>query len=655
MNCNTDIFKNKKIGLNKLGLPSSDDTTKTFLGTSLLDKINSPKDMKDIDDLESLCEEIRNKIIKTVSKTGGHLASNLGVVELTVALYSIFNSDDDAIVWDVGHQSYTHKILTGRNKLMGGLRQKNGISGFVNSKESLYDFFTSGHSSTSISSALGLSYAKRISKKKGHVVAVIGDGALTGGLAYEGLNNAGHFGKNFIVVLNDNKMSISKNVGAIAGYLARFRTVSCYVRAKHIVEHILDKTPLIGHKLKNWLVNIKTLIKNCFYNSTIFEDMGFAYYGPVDGHNIHQLRSVFNVAANIDGPVFVHVITKKGKGYKFAEKNPKNFHGIPGFEIVTGNTCKSTMSFSDVFGKEIYNIAVQNPKVCAITAAMTSGTGLTEFSMHCKDRFFDVGIAEEHAVTFAGGLSKGGMIPVFAVYSSFLQRSYDQIIHDASLQNLGIILAIDRAGFVGEDGESHQGIFDVPFLNTIPHVRIFAPAFFSDLKIMLNIAVNNHKNITAIRYPRGTEFLCPPNYHCTDNDFDVYSEVPAADVLIITYGRIFSNAYVAAQNLKKYGIYADIMKLNVIKPIDINSIFFAKNFKKIFFFEESSKSGGIAEKFAYLLSVHLFAGEFFITAVEDDFVQHMTVAQQLEKYSLDAGSMAKKTLLKCGIVTDKFH
>ena len=612
----------------------------------LLSNIHSPKDLDNIKDINKLCDEIRHKIIETVSVNGGHLSSNLGVVELTVALHSVFNNDNDAIVWDVGHQSYTHKIITGRIEELGTLRKEGGISGFTNLNESPYDIFTSGHSSTSISAALGLAISKSINDDSGHVVAVIGDGALTGGLAYEGLNNAGRFNKNFTVVLNDNKMSISKNVGAIARYLSKARTIPSYMKAKNTIEALLDKTPIIGSNLKNLLIKVKSIIKRFFYSSSLFEDMGFIYYGPIDGHNINELKSVFKVAKSIDKPVLIHTITTKGKGYKFAEKNPKVFHGLSGFEIHTGSRSKKSLSFSDVFGEEICNIASKNSKICAITAAMVSGTSLSKFSYKYKKRFFDVGIAEEHAVTFAGGLSKGGLIPVFAVYSSFLQRSYDQLIHDCSLQGFNMILAIDRAGFVGDDGETHQGIFDVPFLNTIPNVTIFAPSYFNELRLMLNKSAQNCKGIIAIRYPKGKEYFCPREFEFSGNSFDIYGKSHDKNILIVTYGRIFSFACQARNKLIKYGKIVSIMKLNIIKPVDFETVKNAKEFSNIFFFEEGIKSGSVAEKFGTKLLEIGFSGKYWITAIEDEFVKHATVESQLGRYSLDTDGIVNKVLLE---------
>ena len=604
---------------------------------SILNSMYLPKDLKNVKNLNELCSEIRKKIIAVVSKNGGHLAPNLGVVELTVALHTIFNDEEDKIIWDVGHQSYTHKILTGRYSKIDTLRQKDGISGFMNRNESEYDAFTSGHSSTSISAALGLANSKKIFNEKGHVVVVIGDGALTGGLAYEGLNNAGRFNKNFIIILNDNKMSISKNVGAMARYLSIARVKPVYMKAKNSLEKVLDKTK-IGLKIKDLMKWSKTTVKKVICQGNIFEDMGFTYYGPVDGHNLEELQNALNIAKNLNKPSVIHIITTKGKGYKFAEENPKIYHCVPPFDVNTGVVLnKNQENFSKEFGKAICEIADVEPRICAITAAMTSGTGLVEFRNKHKSRFFDVGIAEEHAVTFAGGLAAGGLIPVFAVYSSFLQRAYDQIIHDVSLQNLKIIFAIDRAGFVGNDGETHHGIFDVPFLNTIPNVTIYAPSFLEELKPMFENAIYTSPKVAAVRYPKGNGFKKIEEFKYTGNDFDFYGD-ENADFLVVTYGRIFSNAYFATKETNKN---ICVLKLNIIKPIDILCVKKSINFKKIIFFEESLKSGGIAEKFSTMLINCGYKGEYKINAVNDEFVKHATIDEQLKQYNLDVMGMKK--------------
>ena len=449
---------------------------------SLLKNVNSPDDIKNLSEkeLNELCSEIRKKLINTVSKTGGHLASNLGMVELTVALHKVFNSPTDEIVFDVGHQCYTHKILTGRNEKFSTIRCENGISGFTRPIENENDIFSSGHASTSISSAVGLAAAKQIRGDKGKVIAVIGDGALTGGLAYEGLNNTNGI-KNLIIIYNDNNMSISENVGSLAKNLTKVRVSSGYNVSKNAVRKVFGST-VFGNKLLKAFNKMNADIRKCIYKNTFFEDLGLRYYGPIDGHNIDDLVDVLNVAKGCKHSVLIHVNTVKGKGYSHAEENPTMFHGIGKFNIETGEPCVNGETFSSKFGDAMVDFASKDQRICCVTAAMAEGTGLKKFSEKYPNRFFDVGIAEEHAVTFCGGLAKNGMVPVFAVYSTFLQRSLDQVIHDVAMQDLKVIFAIDRAGFVGEDGESHQGVFDTSFLYSVPNFSIYCPSTFEELE-----------------------------------------------------------------------------------------------------------------------------------------------------------------------------
>lgn len=605
--------------------------------TQLLRNLKLPDDLKKLSfkELNLLCGEIRTEIIKTVSLNGGHLASNLGVVELTVAIHRVFDVPKDKIVWDVGHQCYTNKILTGRLDKLNTIRKENGISGFPKRSESDYDCFDVGHSSTSISAALGLATAASINNEDKKVIAVIGDGALSGGLAYEGLNNAGRFKKNFIVILNDNKMSISRNVGSMARYLATMRIKPGYIKAKNRIEKVFSRTPFIGNSLQNFCFHSKSLIKHTVYNSTIFEDMGFTYYGPIDGHDMSKLCEMLTVAKNSKKPILVHVVTKKGKGYHFAEENPKAFHGVSSFNIKTGESITSNENYSAVFGDLLCDFAEKDKRICAVTAAMTTGTGLSKFCKEFKDRFFDVGIAEEHAVTFSAGLAIEGLIPVFAVYSTFLQRSYDQLVHDAALQNIKMILAIDRAGIVGEDGETHQGIFDVPMLNSIPNISIFAPSYFDEMKICFQKAIYEEKGVCAIRYPRGKEEYKPSYYKISNNHFDIYFE---GNIVLLTYGRLFSYACEAADKLLKFGIKIKIIKLNCIKPICKTIINFVINAKYVFFFEESIKLGGIGEHFGCMLAENGFNGNYILKAI-DNFVPQATVKSSLEHLGLDAKSM----------------
>ena len=490
-----------------------------------LGKLNLPDDLKklNINELETLASEIRSKMIKTVSQNGGHLSSNLGVVELSIAMHKMFNSPNDKFVWDVGHQIYAHKLLTGRINEFDTLRTENGISGFCAPNESEHDTFYSGHSSTSISSALGIAEANKRLGKNDYTVAVIGDGALTGGMAYEALNNAGRSGTRLIVILNDNEMSISENVGSMARYLAVVRSKPEYNKLKAKTESTLNKIPLIGSGIAHFVSKIKSDIKSTMYESTFFEDLGFKYMGPIDGHNLERLCEALDSAKLVNAPVLLHISTIKGKGYDFAEKSPSIYHGISKFNVETGEPVSSGANFSSVFGDELCALANENDRVCAITAAMALGTGLEKFSKKYSDRFYDVGIAEEHAVTFASGLSKGGMVPVVALYSTFLQRAYDQLVHDGTLQEQKVIIGVDRAGFVGEDGVTHQGLLDVSLLNSIPNVTIYSPFTFDNIRKDFRNAVESATNLTIIRYPRGGETVIPSTYKITDNNFDYFN------------------------------------------------------------------------------------------------------------------------------------
>ena len=467
----------------------------------ILSEINSPDYVKKLnkDELNLLCDEIRNEIIDVVSKNGGHLASSLGAVELTVALHRVFSSPKDAIIFDVGHQSYAHKLLTGRFDKFNTLRKEDGISGFMRPSESEHDTFVTGHSSNSISAAYGIYKAKSM-LDGGTAIAVIGDGAMTGGMAYEALNNAGGKKGNFIVVLNDNKMSISKNVGAIPRAFTKMRNRRGYHKMKFVISALLLKIPLIGKPIYNCVFSIKEAFKSIVYKNNIFTSLGFNYLGPVNGHDIEAMERLFTIAKSYNMPTLVHVVTTKGKGYYFAENNPNDYHGVSAFDINRGKDVNFTKTYSDIAGEALCDLASKNKRVCAITAAMTEGTGLKNFAIKYKSRFFDVGIAEQHAVTFAAGLASGGMIPYFAVYSSFLQRGYDQILHDAAIANVPIKLLVDRAGIVGDDGESHQGLFDVAYLSTIPNINIYSPCFYSELKKTIE-EVACKDEISVVRYP----------------------------------------------------------------------------------------------------------------------------------------------------------
>lgn len=608
---------------------------------SLLSTIKSPSDVKKLSlgELEILCAEIRNLMIETVSQNGGHLSSNLGVVELSVALHKVFNSPNDKIIWDVGHQVYTHKILTGRYEKFSTLRTEGGISGFSSPEESEHDIFYSGHSSTSVSSALGIALSNHINGKRDYTVAVIGDGALTGGLAYEALNNAGRAKARLIVVLNDNKMSISENVGGVARYLAVIRSKPEYFRLKAKTETVITKIPLVGRSLAKEIFKIKTRIKNRMYKSTFFEDMGFRYMGPIDGHNLEQLSEALDSAKLVNGPVLLHINTVKGKGYDFAEKAPSEFHGISKFNIENGETNIGSENFSSAFGEIICDKAKNDKRICAVTAAMSLGTGLKDFSDKYPDRFFDVGIAEEHAITFASGLSKGGMKPVVALYSTFLQRTYDQLIHDCSLQNANMIIAVDRAGFVGEDGVTHQGLFDVPMLLSIPNIKIYSPFTFERMKHDFDTAFEQD-GLFAVRYPRGNDTVLPNGYEISKNDFDLFNENGGA--VIVTYGRVSAEAMFAVEKLKSVNKIVSLLVLNVIKPIPIDALNIAQTYKKIVFYEESERTGAVGSLFGEMLAERGYTGKYEHIAVNNEFVHHAPVSSLFQKYHLDRNSIYNK-------------
>ena len=597
----------------------------------ILRDVNSPDDIKKLnsDEINILCDELRNEIIEVVSKNGGHLASSLGAVELTVALHRVFSSPKDAIIFDVGHQSYAHKLLTGRNESFATLRQENGISGFMRPAESEHDPFVTGHSSNSISAAYGIYKAKSM-LDGGSAIAVIGDGAMTGGMAYEALNNAGAKKGNFIVVLNDNKMSISRNVGAMPRAFTKMRNRKGYHKMKFAISTFLLKIPLIGKPVHNFIFSIKELFKRIVYKNNIFTSLGFNYLGPVSGHDIEAMEQLFTIAKSYNRPTLVHVVTTKGKGYAYAENSPKDYHGVSSFDIDKGKDSVSVKTYSDIAGETLCELAASNKKICAITAAMTEGTGLKTFATKYKSRFFDVGIAEQHAVTFAAGLASGGMVPYFAVYSTFLQRGYDQILHDAAIANVPIKLLVDRAGIVGDDGESHQGLFDVAYLSTIPNVNIYSPCYYNELKKLIT-DTSTKKELSVIRYPRG----------CENKNFD--GEISGdctvlshnGDRVIITYGRIFSNAVEAQKSLEN----TDVIKLNRIYPIGEEVINLLSRYKEIYFFEEGILSGGIAEHIACRLLKKDFKGKYSVNAINDEFVGASTIQSALKKYKLDTESM----------------
>ncbi|MCL2014471.1 MAG: 1-deoxy-D-xylulose-5-phosphate synthase [Oscillospiraceae bacterium] len=599
----------------------------------ILRKIKSPEDIKSlsITELEKLCAQIRECLIETVSDTGGHLASNLGVVELTVALHKVFDSPADKLIFDVGHQCYTHKVITGRLDQFGTLRREDGIAGFPRPSESEHDAFITGHASTSVSIACGLCRANMLSGKSNHVIAVIGDGSFTGGMAYEALNNAGSL-ENLIVILNHNEMSISKNVGTLARYIASLRTGPAYIKAKSQLEKILDWTPP-GRWTKKLLLSSKSKMKDVIFGANFFTDLGFIYYGPIDGHNLKQLINVLEYVKSIGKPVFIDIDTIKGKGYSFAEKNPGAFHGVAKFDVETGNPDFSgSGDFSACFGRCLVKLAKNDDKICAITAAMKYGVGMQYFAAAYRERFFDVGIAEQHAVTFAGGLAAGGMTPVFAVYSSFLQRGFDQIIHDTAIDGQHMVLAVDRAGVVGADGETHQGVFDAAFLSMIPNVTVYAPASYRELEIDLHKAIYQTPAVAAVRYPRGKE----PEHIPNNNDgADFCLEQNGGKILLATYGTLYSNVYAAALLLKRDNVAVDILRLNKISPLSEKAVAAAAQYGQIFFFEEGIRRGGIGENLLCELSTGGYKGEFTLRAIEDEFVPAAETEAALAKLGLD--------------------
>lgn len=602
----------------------------------ILCHIESPRDVKRLSDsqLELLCTEIRRRLIDTVSQTGGHLASNLGTVELTVALHKSFDSPQDKIIWDVGHQAYTHKLLTGRNNDFSTLRTENGISGFVRPDESEHDSFYEGHAGTSVSRAAGIAAANALKGNKNHAVAVIGDGAFGNGMVYEALDHAGSTSNRIIIILNDNEMSISENVGAMARYLASVRAKPEYYRFKAGTEKALRRIPIVGKSLSNHLFKLKTTIKNIIYSSSFFEDLGFRYIGPIDGHDINKLCEAMDSAKLINGPVLLHINTVKGRGYDFAENSPEKFHGISKFDINTGEPKSSSGSYSSEFGKALCEFASKDKRICAITAAMALGTGLEKFSTEFPSRFFDVGIAEEHAVTFASGLSAAGMIPVFAVYSTFMQRCVDQLIHDGALQRIKSVIAVDRAGFVGVDGETHQGLFDVALLQSLPNTTVYSPATYEELRRAMYNAFYKDNNLVVIRYPRGSAGF--EETKCGDVE-----QFGSGKTALITYGREFFNVVEAYNILASKGIRTRIIKISRIKPIPEETFDMLSGCRNAFFFEEGMRSGGIGEKLGSMLLEKGFDCGYHITAVNDEFVAHAPAESLMKRYGLDAESIVK--------------
>ena len=590
-----------------------------------------------------LCEQLRTELIQEVSRTGGHLASNLGAVELTVALHRVFDFTGDRLVFDVGHQCYTHKILSGRGDAMSTLRTFGGLSGFPKPSESCQDAFIAGHASNSVSVALGMARARTILGKKYHVMALLGDGALTGGLAYEGLSNAGQSGEPVLVILNDNGMSITPNVGGIAQHLAHQRLKPQYLRFKRGYRKVMAVIPG-GNTLYRFTHNVKKMVKESLLPCSMFEDMGFSYMGPVDGHDVTALtRLLTYIKENMNGPVLLHVRTVKGKGYPFAEKNPDAFHGVSRFVVETGKPCKpSGENFSSVFGKTLCELAGKDSGICAITAAMQPGTGLDGFAAAYPERFFDVGIAEGHAVAMAAGMAKQGIKPVFAVYSTFLQRGYDMLLHDVAIQKLPVVLAVDRAGLVGEDGETHHGLFDVGFLNTIPGIEVWAPASFAELRTLLNYALRDRKGPIALRYPRGGEVGYSED-HAQDSTVLLRQGM---DITLVTYGTMTGIVLQAARELERKGISARIVKINRLIPIDTSLLNRAvQETGGLCVIEEVTAAGGLGERIAsYLTKSGRSPKRFAAWNTGNDFVTQGTVDELRRLCGLDVDSIVKKTL-----------
>lgn len=591
-----------------------------------------------LEQCQLLCKDIRSLLVQTVSKNGGHLASNLGVVELTVSMHRVFDSPQDKFVWDVGHQCYTHKILTGRYAQFATLRQEKGISGFPKPEESPHDTFISGHSSTAISVASGIAEAMRLDENPHHVIAVLGDGAMTGGLAFEGLNNAGKSKNHLIVILNDNAMSISKNVGSVAKYLSNIRGSENYVKTKKAVERKLQKTPVIGAPVAKMLKSSKDALRDTVFRSaTIFEDFGFVYLGPVDGHNLEDLEEVLQAAKTYACPVFVHVHTVKGKGYLPSEKNPGEFHGISRFNVETGNPeISGRDTYSDIFGKELVRLAKKDDSICAITAAMEHGTGLQYFSRTYPQRYYDVGIAEQHAVTFAAALASQGKLPVFAVYSSFLQRAYDQLLHDVAIGKLHVVLGIDRAGVVGEDGETHHGLFDISFLTSIPGTTIYAPACYDELTLCLRQAMYQDTGLACVRYPRGADNTVFDKSAL--NTAYTHTAGSRTDVLLIGYGRTYDSLYRAKKKAEQQGICCDLLKLTQIFPLPELISELCCSYQHILFFEEAYYYGGISQLLGDILMQKGYHGSYQRIAPKQ-FIPQATISSQLEQIGLSEAAM----------------
>ena len=623
--------------------------------SEILSKINSPIDLRKLplEKLDELSSEVRQLVIDTVSETGGHLASSLGVVELTVALHYIFNTPEDKLVWDVGHQCYPHKILTGRRDKINTLRQFGGLSGFPNKDESSYDVMTSGHSSTSVSFALGLAAARDIEKKNNKVIAVIGDGALSGGESFEAMNNAGQMGKDLIIVLNSNDMSISESVGALSSYLTRLISEPLFNKVRNELRTFVSRIPKVGPKVAKAARKFEEGLKNLIVPGIFFEELGFTYYGPIDGHDMKKLVAIFQRVSNLGGPRIVHVVTTKGKGYKPAESDPATFHGLKPFDKDNGieedksnkNQSNDKISFTQVFSDKICKLAKENDKIVAVTAAMPCGTGLDVFAKKYPERFFDVGIAEQHALTFSAGMAKEGLSPITAIYSTFLQRGYDQIFHDICLQELGVVLAIDRAGIVGQDGITHQGVFDIAYLRNLPKLVIMAPKDANDFEAMLDLAVSLKKPV-AIRYPRAKTKKPTSSKPGTDNlklgQAKVLKE--GKDITIISCGPLANIALEAAAKLDKEKISVQVIDLRFIKPLDNKIIDYIKKTNKCFItIEEGVRLGGAGSAVLELLEANKITDyKSRLIGLPDEFIEHGTREELFNKYGLTIENVINK-------------
>ena len=641
----------------------------------MLEQINSPNDLKNLTlkQKEELAQEIRNYILEIVSENGGHLSSNLGVVELTIALHSVFNVPEDKIVWDVGHQTYVHKILTGRREELKNIRKLNGIAGFPKTKESETDCFNTGHSSTSVSAALGMARARDLQGKNNACIAVIGDGALTGGMALEALNDAGFSKTNITVILNDNEMSISKNIGGMNQFLDKLRTKKLYTRTNKLIKNRLNSIPVIGTKMVRIIQRVKRAFKQLLVHGMFFEDIGFTYLGPVDGHNIEKLESILRLSNQIEGPKIIHVLTKKGKGYTIAEKNPDRFHATSPFNIETGEPKKQKQDdYSKIFGKKLVELAKNNEKIVAITASMKDGTGLRTFQKEFPKRFFDIGIAEQHAITMAAGMAKEGMIPVVPIYSSFYQRAYDQVIHDVAMQNLHVIMCVDRAGVVGADGETHQGTLDMAFFRLVPNLVIMSPKDFRELEDMLEYAVKLNKPI-VIRYPRGGEDK--------KTKFEKHDKIKLgkAEILkridenlkfknqiienqtkngqmekiknkpklsIIAIGKMVSRAMNIAEKIQDK-IDVEVINARFLKPFDNQTIIKCiQKTKNVVTIEDGTIINGLGTTVKELISDNKLEGiKIECFAYPDEFIKHGKVEELEEIYGLDENSIINKILL----------